>query len=171
MGAFCTEVIPGSLLSWRHSRTQGIRAQPSISLSGETPGSFWHALGMLQPLPAGPDTWQLHAHCSGDLLATGPLPCHCCDPPGTVTREPRGQGILHGCPCPHHPSTSTSSPQCSHQARGWPCPPSQVCPLSSSLHGRKTLTNDSHHKNELCSVHGGQAGSICSENRCLQEGG
>lgn len=175
MGAFCTKVVPGSPLSRLQSWTQGIRAQPSVPLSGETPGSFWRALGMLQPLPAGPDTWQLRVHCSRDLLATSPLPCHCCDPPGTVAREPRGQGILHSCLCPRHPSTSTSSPQCSHQARGCPCPPSQACPcsspLSSSPHGGKTLTNDSHQENELCSVHGGQAGSICSENRCLQEGG
>lgn len=41
----------------------------SISLAGEAPGSSWHALVWLQLLPAGPDTWQLHAHCSRDLLA------------------------------------------------------------------------------------------------------
>lgn len=74
---FCTKVIPGSPLSRLQSRTQGTRAQPSVSLSGEAPGSFRHALGTLQLLPAGPDTWQLCAHCSRDRLASSPLLCHC----------------------------------------------------------------------------------------------
>lgn len=31
--------------------------------------------------------------------------------------------------------------------------------------------NDLQHENDLCSLYRGQAGSICSQDRCLQEGG
>lgn len=135
------------------------------SLAGEAPGS-WHALGSLQLLPAGPDTWQLHTHCSRDLLAT--TPCH-----GTAVTLP---GQSPECPEDREASTAAHA-YTTHQLQQLstvlpPGSPSQSCPcsgpLSRSIHRvKKPLTNNSNHKNK----HGEQGGNICSETCCLQEGG
>lgn len=84
---------------------------------------------------------------------------------------PRGQGILYSCPCPHHPSppAALQSAPTRHGAGPVPIPGWSLLwsPLQVTAYGKKTLMNNLNHKNK----HGEQAGNICSETCCLQEGG
>lgn len=84
---------------------------------------------------------------------------------------PRGQGSLHSCPCAHHPSPPAALHSAPTRHGAGPVPhPSLVPAMVTSLGHciwKKKLINNSNHKNK----HGEQAGNICSETCCLQEGG
>ena len=77
------------------------------------------ASGVLRPLPAGPNTWQLRARCSRDL----------CDPGDSHQRAQR-TGNPPRLPLPTPP---THLCQLSPQARGCPSAPSQAWPRAGPL--------------------------------------
>lgn len=150
--AFGTKVLPGSLWRWLQSRIQGMRAQARVSLSGGTPGSFWHALGMLQRCQLAPTRGSCVPIAPGTSLQPAPSHVTAVTPLGQAPASPGDrESSMAACAHTTHPPPAGSL-RAPTRLGAVPVPHPRSGPLSSSPHGAKTLMNNSHHENKLCSL-------------------